>query len=172
MANAPEDSSRDDEWLTIREAGEYLKVSEQTIFRWMRSGKLSFFKLGASTRFRRSHLDMVAEKVTGRTEGRQAAERCVVCGNSSLVEGRIRSTGRVYFQLARSRFFVLAENATPVNARTCPVCGHIQLFADTARLTRLMRAEDKPANAADEADEPHLTDEAAEEPRDEIREAT
>jgi len=130
--------TQQDEWLTIKEAGEYLKVSEQTIFRWMRTGKLSFFKIGNATRFRRSNLDMLAEKVTGETEGLAAAAKCVVCGNSHLIDGIIRSTGRIYFQPARTRFFLLMDSWTKVRASTCPVCGHIQLFADTRKLNRLL----------------------------------
>lgn len=128
----------DNDWLTVKEAADYLKVSEQTIFRWMRQGKVSFFKFGASTRFRRSNLDIVAEKTTGDAEGVQAAARCAVCGHSKLIPGRIRSTGRVYFQVGKARFFVMSENMVPVKAQSCPACGHIQLFAETEKLNRLL----------------------------------
>ena len=164
MRDPARNPSQDDEWLTTKEGAEYLKVSEQTIFRWMRSGRLSFFKLGNATRFRRSHLDMVAQKVTSDSEAEMASSRCVVCGHSRLVEGRLRSTGRLYFQLDRSRFFVLAENATPVRARTCPVCGHVQLFADTDKLNRLLREEDRPSSADSTEPEDAPENEEAREP--------
>jgi excisionase family DNA binding protein len=44
-------------WYTIREAAEYLSVGEQTIYRWMREGKLTYRKIGDSTRFLRRDLD-------------------------------------------------------------------------------------------------------------------
>jgi len=128
----------EEQWLTIKEASKYLKVSQQTIFRWMRSGKVSFFKIGKATRFRRSNLDMLAEKVTSDAEGELAATKCVSCGNSQLIDGVIRSTGRVYFQPRRTRFFLLMDSWTRIEAKTCPACGHIQLFADTAKLDRLL----------------------------------
>jgi len=136
-------ANKGDEWLTIREASEYLKVSEQTIFRWMRTGKLSFFKFGNATRFRRSNLDMLAEKVTSDSEGELAATRCGLCGNAQMIEGVIRSTGRIYFQPARTKFLVLMDSWTKVRAMTCPACGHIQLFADTEKLAKLLPEEDK-----------------------------
>ena len=138
MSESSISETMEDQWLTIKEASRYLKVSEQTIFRWMRSGKLSFFKLGNATRFRRSNLDMIAEKVTGEAEGEVAAAKCVSCGNSELIEGIIRSTGRIYFQPDKTRFLILMDSWTKVRARTCPVCGHIQLFADTEKLSRLL----------------------------------
>lgn len=141
MTESAYSSPDQDGWLTIKEAAEYLKVSEQTIFRWMRSGKVSFFKFGNSTRFRRSNLDMVAEKFTGEAEGALAAGRCAVCGHSKLVRGRLRSTGRIYFQPEHARFFVLSEGMVSVEAQTCPACGSIQLFADAKRLARLLRQE-------------------------------
>ena len=141
MTETASASPERDGWLTIKEAAEYLKVSEQTIFRWMRSGKVSFFKFGNSTRFRRSNLDMVAEKFTGEAEGAVAAGRCSVCGHSKLIHGRLRSTGRIYFQPERTKFFVLSESMAPVEAQTCPVCGSIKLFADVKRLERLLMKE-------------------------------
>ena len=138
VSEAAQDGKTDEQWLTIKEASKYLKVSDQTIFRWMRSGKLSFFKFGNATRFRRSNLDMLAEKVTGDAEGDLAAARCVSCGNSRLIDGVIRSTGRIYFQPDRTRFFLLMDSWTRIRAKTCPVCGHIQLFADTEKLSRLV----------------------------------
>ena len=137
---APE-TRREDAWLTIKEAGRYLKVSQQTIFRWMRAGKLTFFKIGNATRFRLSSLDMLAEKVTGEAEGELAAARCVSCGHSHLIDGQLRSTGRIYFQPERTRFFLLLDSWTRVRAKTCPVCGNIQLFADTDKLNRLAPKE-------------------------------
>jgi excisionase family DNA binding protein len=133
-------------WLNTREAAEYLGVSEPTIFRWMREGKVSFFKLGGSTRFRRENLDMVARKVTGKEEGETKRVHCAVCGHGFLLAGSVRSTGKVYFQPGRTKFFVLTDSMISVTASACPVCGHIQMYADTEKLAKLMRPEDAAAS--------------------------
>jgi len=36
------------QWYSVREAAEYLAVSQPTIFRWMKEGHLSFYKVGGS----------------------------------------------------------------------------------------------------------------------------
>jgi len=133
-------------WFTAREAADYLGLSEPTIFRWMREGRLSYFKLGGATRFRQENLDLVARKVTGKEEGSQSAARCAVCGHAFLLPGRVRSTGRVHFEPARTKFFVLADSTVALDARACPGCGHVEMFADTAKLARLMREEDAAAS--------------------------
>ena len=135
-------------WFTAREAADYLGLSEPTIFRWMREGRLSYFKLGGATRFRRENLDLVARKVTGKEEGEARSACCAVCGHSFLLAGRVRSTGRVYFQPARTKFLVLADSMVGLEARACPVCGHVEMFADADKLRRLMREEDAAASEA------------------------
>ncbi len=124
-------------WYSVREAAGYLGVSEPTIFRWMKDGLLSFFKIGGSTRFSQEGLDAVIEKTTGRKEAEAAAGRCAVCGHSVLIEGRLRGAGRLYFQPAKTRFWAFEESMVPTQARVCPACGYIQLSADTGKLTRL-----------------------------------
>jgi len=129
-------------WMTVKEAARYLGVSEPTVFRWMREGALSYFKLGGATRFKRANLDLVARKVTGKEEGEQRMARCAVCGHGYLVPGSVRSTGKLYFAPQRTKFFVLADSMISVEARACPVCGHVEMFADTGKLAKLMRPED------------------------------
>ena len=85
------------QWYSVREAAEYLAVSQPTIFRWMKEGHLSFYKVGGSTRFSQEGLDAVIEKTTGLKEAELIAGRCAACGHSVLVEGRIRGAGRLYF---------------------------------------------------------------------------
>ena len=126
-----------DEWLTVKEAARYLKVSEATIFRWMKSGKLSYFKFGNSTRLRRSLLNQVAHKVTGRNEVGELVPRCSVCGHTELVPGKMISAGRVTFQLDDTRFWALSASGVPVRALVCTACGHVELFADAVRIDRL-----------------------------------
>ena len=131
----------DSEWLTTDEAAGYLKVSKPTIFGLMRAGRLSFHKLGKATRFRRAELDMVARKTPSTADAQAAKRRCSVCGNGEFVYGRAQSTGRLYFRPERTKFFVLAESMIDTEAMACTSCGHVELFADTEKLARLMPEE-------------------------------
>ena len=130
------------EWFTIPEAAEYLGVSEPTIYRWMKQGMLSFYKIGGSTRFSKEGLDAVIEKTTGRKEAEAAAGRCAACGHKTLVEGRLQGTGRLYFKPERTRFWVFAESLVATRAKVCPACGYVQLHADTGKLNRLRKDQD------------------------------
>ena len=136
MATA--DATQQVEWMSVSEAAEYLSVSEPTIYRWMREGILSFYKVGGATRFAREGLDAVIEKTTGSKEAEAAAGRCTCCGHGVLVEGRLQSTGRLYFHPQQTRFWVFAESLVPTTARVCVACGHVQLHVDATKLTRLV----------------------------------
>ena len=130
-------------WLTISAAAEYLGISEPTIYRWMREGKLSFYKIGDSTRFKRENLDMVVEKYTGHHEAEYHSARCAVCGHSHMIKGRVQSTGNVYFKPAHTRFFTLSQSLVGIEAHACPRCGFVQLFTDPGKLDKLLREEDR-----------------------------
>lgn len=39
-----------DEWMTVQEVAEYLKVNEETVRRWIRNGELYVLALGSSNR--------------------------------------------------------------------------------------------------------------------------
>ena len=132
-----EPSSRRKQWYTIQEAAGYLGVSQPTIFRWMKEGILSFFKIGGATRFTEEGLEAVIEKTTGQKEAELAAGRCAACGHSVLVDGQLRGAGKLYFRPAKSSFWVLAEAMVPTRARVCAACGYLQLHADTVKLKRL-----------------------------------
>jgi excisionase family DNA binding protein len=45
------------EWLTVKEAASYLKVSRSTIFRRIKEGKLKPYKSGKITRILKDDLD-------------------------------------------------------------------------------------------------------------------
>ena len=126
------------DWLTIQEAADHLKVSKPTIYRWMRAGRLTFYKMGKSTRFRRDQIDTVAHKTTGQPEAAEAKRKCSVCGNEEFVTGRIRSTGRVYFQPQKTKFFVSTDSLVATEAAACTACGHVDLFTDPDKLTHLI----------------------------------
>jgi excisionase family DNA binding protein len=138
--------SGDKEWFTVQEAGKYLGISEPTVYRWMRDGKLSFYKVGDSTRFKKENLDMVYRKHTSEHEADYYGSRCVACGHSHLVPGKIQSTGNVYFKPAKTRFFALMESFVGMQARVCPRCGFVQLFTDTRKLNKLLVEKDRVSN--------------------------
>jgi excisionase family DNA binding protein len=139
MANVEQKDTQDParDWYTTQEAADYLRVSQPTIFRWMRQGTLSFYKVGSSTRFSREGLDSLIEKSTGQREAEAVASRCAACGHSILVEGQLQGTGRLYFRPLKTRFWVLSEGLVPTRSRVCAACGYIQLHADTQKLHQL-----------------------------------
>lgn len=126
------------DWYSIEEACEYLNISKPTIFRWMKAGRISYFKVGNSTRFKQHNLDMVAEKKVSSKEGSLSASKCAVCGNSEMIDGDIRSTGKMYFKPKKTKFLTMMESSVNVKALVCIVCGHIQLSADAGKLGRLI----------------------------------
>ena len=136
-------------WLGIPQAAEYLGISQPTLFRWMKKGLLSFYKVGGSTRFTREGLDAVIEKTTGLKEAEAAAGRCAVCGSQILVEGRVQGNSRIYFRPSKTRFWTFHEAMVPIKALACTACGHIQLHLDTPKLKRLMPNESEESNSND-----------------------
>ncbi|HOX05825.1 MAG TPA: helix-turn-helix domain-containing protein [Planctomycetota bacterium] len=137
--------------LTPEEAAEFLGVGRATIFRWMREGKLGHVKVGRATRFRRRDLEAVRKQVTPKEAGAEIASRCAVCGHGFLLAGDVRSTGKLYFQPAKTKFWVLSDSMVETRAYACPVCGHVQLHADTAKIAKIMKPEDEEASRAAEA---------------------
>ncbi|MBI5361457.1 MAG: helix-turn-helix domain-containing protein [Planctomycetes bacterium] len=129
------------DWVSVREACEYLDVSEQTIFRWLKEGRLTYFKVGDSTRFKKEDLDVMVKKFTGDKDAEKYGAKCVSCGNSQLIPGQIAGTGKVYFKPLKTKFFVLAESVVNIEARTCPKCGFVQIFADTEKLNKLTKTK-------------------------------
>lgn len=138
------------DWYTVEEAAAYLDVSRPTIFRWMKQGKLSYYKVGGSTRFTRESLEAVIEKVTGEKEAQAAAGRCTSCGHSTLIKGRVQTTGRLYFKPEKTKFWTFQQSMVPIKARVCPACGHIQLAADTGKLETLMPESEEEEQANEE----------------------
>lgn len=144
MSSAESDlSGNQKKWYTVKDAGEYLSVSQPTIFRWMKDGILSFYKIGGSTRFSREGLDAVIEKSTGRKEAESASGRCAACGHTVLVDGAVQGTGRLYFRPDKSRFWTFQEALVPLRAVVCTACGHVKMQADTDKLTSLMPEDEK-----------------------------
>ncbi len=138
-----QDKDTPNRWYTIKEAADYLGVSQPTIFRWMKEGTLSFYKIGGATRFSQEGLDAIIEKNTGEKEAEQAAGRCVACGHNILVDGRVQATGKLYFKPANSSFWVLHEAMVPTRARACPACGYVHFYIEPKKLKDLKPKEIK-----------------------------
>ncbi len=124
-------------WFSIREAAEYLDVGEPTIYRWMREGKITYRKVGDSTRFWQQDLDSVMQVYHSEKDLDQAREVCPVCRHAELVEGKVRGAGLVYFVPQKTKFWTLKDSFVETNARMCTRCGAISWFGNTAKLEKL-----------------------------------
>ena len=140
-------------WYTIREAAEYLSVGEQTIYRWMREGKLTYRKIGDSTRFLRRDLDGMIQVYHGETGDVDVViQRCPACGGDDLVAGRVRGTGLHYFQPEKARFWTLKPSMIDTRAKMCAQCGYLSMFGDLDHLHKL-RDDQGAAGAAAAVDD-------------------
>ncbi len=128
-------------WFSIREAADYLDVGEPTLYRWMREGKITFRKVGDSTRFWQEDLDSVMQVFHSDRDVEKAREVCLVCHNTELIEGKVRGTGLVYFVPKQTRFWTLKDSFVDANARMCARCGAIAWYGDTAKLAKLRSKE-------------------------------
>lgn len=122
---------------TIREAARYLQVSEPTIYRWMKDGVLSFYKVGRGTRFTTEQLEAVKITHTAKPEAEKRKTQCACCGHGDLVPGRLQSTGLIYFKPEKTKFFTMESSTIDTKAWVCSSCGFIQLHADPDKLQRL-----------------------------------
>lgn len=63
MTHIDKNDSRSQEWFTVAEAATYLRVSRQTIYRYMDDGSLNYFvlKSGGGRRIKRKDLDALLE---------------------------------------------------------------------------------------------------------------
>ena len=124
-------------WYSIREAAEYLDVGEPTLYRWMRDGKITFRKVGDSTRFWQEDLDSVMQISYSTRDVAKAREVCPVCRHDELVEGKVRGAGLVYFVPKKTRFWTLKDSFVGTTGHMCTRCGAISWYGDTAKLAKL-----------------------------------
>lgn len=124
-------------WFTIREAAAYLQVGEPTIYRWMRDARITYRKVGDSTRFLQADLDAVIEVFPSAKSPPSAVESCPACRHDVLVEGDLRSTGMVTFHPTRTRFWTLKDGNIKARALMCARCGAITLKGDLGKLVSL-----------------------------------
>lgn len=145
------ESPKKTKWYSIREAAEYLDVGEPTLYRWMREGKITYRKVGDSTRFWQEDLDSVMQVFHSAKDLDKAREVCPVCHHDDLVEGKVRSTGLNYFAPGRTKFWTLKDSFVETKARMCARCGAIVWFGDVAKLAGL-RKEARPQENEGTAD--------------------
>jgi len=112
-------------------------VCEPTLYRWMREGKMTYRKVGDSTRFWQEDLDSVMEIFPSDKDLDKAKEFCPVCRNTELVEGRVRGAGLVYFVPNKTKFWTLKDSFVGTTTRMCTRCGAISWFGDTKKLAKL-----------------------------------
>jgi excisionase family DNA binding protein len=124
-------------WYSIKDAAEYLDVGEPTLYRWMREGKITYRKVGDSTRFWQEDLDAVMRVYHSAKDLDKAREVCPVCRHDELLEGRVQSTGLLYFRPKGAKFWTLKPGNVSTTARMCARCGAIIWFGDTAKLAAL-----------------------------------
>src|ERR1039457_196695 len=131
------ESAKQAKWYSIREAAEYLDVGEPTLYRWMRDGKITFRKVGDSTRFWQEDLDSVMQITYSTNDLEKAREVCPVCRHNELVEGNVQGTGLVYFVPKKTKFWTLKSSFVGTIGRMCTRCGAIAWYGDTAKLASL-----------------------------------
>lgn len=137
MDKTDKDTVAPRKWFSIKEAAEYLDVGEPTLYRWMRENKITYRKVGDSTRFWQEDLDAVMEVFHSSKDLDKAREVCPVCNHTELVEGKVRTTGLNYFTPRKTKFWTLKDSFVQTSAKMCTRCGTIIWFGDLEKLTAL-----------------------------------
>lgn len=139
MAGERDDGPR---WYTIKQAAKYLSIGEPTLYRWMRDNKITFRKIGDSTRFLKEDLDSFVEIVPSAKDVDKVKGICPVCHHDELVDGVFRTTGLNYFKPQKSKFWTFRDAYVKSTAKMCARCGAITLFGDVAKLDNLKKTEE------------------------------
>ena len=134
-----EESNAAVKWFSIKEAAEYLDIGEPTLYRWMRENKITYRKVGDSTRFWQGDLDSVMEVFPSTRDLEKAREVCPVCRHDELVPGKVRTTGLNYFTPGKTRFWTVKDSFIHTSAKMCTRCGAIIWFGDLAKLAALQK---------------------------------
>ena len=125
------------QWFTIRDAAVYLKVGEPTIYRWMREGKMTYRKVGDSTRFLQEDLDSMVRVFHSSRDTYKVEAYCPLCGHDELVDGQLQSTGLVYFRPRKTKFYTFRTANVKTRAYMCTRCGGIAWFGYAEKLNKL-----------------------------------
>ena len=130
-------------WYTIKGAAEYLQVGEPTIYRWMKENKITFRKVGDSTRFLQEDLDAVIVIHPSKEKVEKVKERCPFCNHEELISGKGQSTGHIYFVPTKTKFWTFSTGTIKTESKMCRRCGGISFFGDTEHLEKLIVDENK-----------------------------
>ena len=156
MSMAIKQTGLNPRWYTIKEAADYLGVTEPTIYRWMRDGQMTYRKIGDSTRFLQADLDNHVQVYRSAKDIEQVKEHCPICHHTELIPGNVRSTGMNYFYPESTKFWTLKTSHIETQARMCTRCGAILLFGDQSKLVSLKKPSPTNTGPVD------LSDKAAE----------
>jgi excisionase family DNA binding protein len=135
------DNADQPKWYSIKEAAKYLSIGEPTLYRWMRDGKITYRKIGDSTRFLQEDLDDFVQVFPSQKDLEKVREICPICHHDELVEGQFRTTGLNYFVPKDTKFWSLKDGYIKSSAKMCSRCGGIILFADVKKLERIKKAK-------------------------------
>jgi len=136
-------------WYSIAEAADYLDVGEPTLYRWMRENKITFRKVGDSTRFWQEDLDSVMEVFHSGKELEKVRRVCPICHHDELVEGKVRGAGLVYFVPKKTKFWTLKDSFVETTSYMCLRCGAISWFGDAAKMAAL-HAKTQPKDSGED----------------------
>jgi excisionase family DNA binding protein len=128
-------------WFSIKEAAKYLNIGEPTLYRWMRDRKITYRKVGDSTRFLQADLDSVVQVFHSDNASEAVKKICPVCHGDELYEGRIRSTGLIHFQLRSPKFWTLKDSNLKMSAVACARCGAVTLLGDVEKLNKIKKEQ-------------------------------
>ena len=106
----------------------------------MRENKITYRKVGDSTRFWQEDLDSVMEVFHSSKDLEKAREVGPVGNHDELVEGKVRTTGLNYFAPRKTKFWTLKDSFIQTSAKMCARCGAIIWFGDLEKLTSLRAA--------------------------------
>ncbi|MGE5393052.1 MAG: helix-turn-helix domain-containing protein [Candidatus Saccharibacteria bacterium] len=63
-------NAKDDKILNVESLSKFFGVSDQTIWRWCKTGKIPAFKIGSQWKVRQSDLNrVISQKVSGKRAG-------------------------------------------------------------------------------------------------------
>jgi excisionase family DNA binding protein len=141
MSNEIKAEGNKPRWFSIQEAAEHLEIGEPTLYRWMREGKITYRKVGDSTRFWREDLDAVMEVFHSAKELENVKKVCPLCHSGEMIEGAYRTTGLNYFQPKKTKFWTLSASNIDTQAFMCDRCGAVSLFGDVKKLAGLLEKQ-------------------------------
>ena len=112
----------------------------------MRAGRMTFRKVGDSTRFLKEDLDAMVSVHPGSKGSAAIGEPCPLCNHGELVPGYMQSFGRVYFRPEKMKLSTFRDGNIRTIAKMCSRCGAVQWQGDIRKLEEV-RDEEAPETA-------------------------